>query len=60
MRKGKKANASSAHLARFLLRFEALLSPVFGFADGPHMWFLLPYYGDTSAHTYKQLKGVLL
>ncbi len=23
-------------------------------------WLLLPYYGDTSAHTYKQLKGVLL
>ncbi len=24
------------------------------------VWLLLPYYGDTSAHTYKQLKGVLL
>ncbi len=24
------------NLARFLLRFEALLSPVFGLADGPH------------------------
>ncbi len=35
-RKGKKAKTSSAHLARFLLRFEALLSPVFGLSDGPH------------------------
>ncbi len=35
-RKGKKAKASSANLARFLLRFEYLLSPVFGLVDGPH------------------------
>ncbi len=38
-KKGKKAKASSANLARFLLRFEALLSPVLGLADGPHRWF---------------------
>ncbi len=35
-RKGKKAKASSANLTRFLLRFESLLSPVFGLVDGPH------------------------
>ncbi len=34
--KGKKAKASSENLASFLLCFEALLSPVFGLADGPH------------------------
>ncbi len=28
--------ACVANLSRFLLRFEALLSPVFGLADGPH------------------------
>ncbi len=35
-RKGKKVKASSANLARILLRFEALLSPVFGLVEGPH------------------------
>ena len=35
-RKRKKAKASSANLTLFLLRFESLLSPVFGLVDGPH------------------------
>ena len=35
-RKGKKAKASSANLTHILLRFKALLSPVFGLVDGPH------------------------
>ncbi len=56
----KEGPFSTGHSGRSTERVNNMTHPFKHTLVQLQVWLLLPYYGDTSAHTYKQLKGMLL